>query len=153
MRPYSQETVPMSPDPSPRGDLGLGTRLQARFRRSTSLDYLLIVYNIFTLTVYSFLDYQAIVSRSQPLIPAGVRGWLRETNQATTQNHTIRLICMDLCLHVYTVSLTFKIHVEYLMILAKVHPVQMIFINTSIKVHKLLSRGPNNVYHALMNNS
>jgi hypothetical protein len=26
-RLYNQETVPMSPDPSPRGDLGLGTRL------------------------------------------------------------------------------------------------------------------------------
>ena len=29
MRPYNQETVPMSPDPSLRGDLGLGTRLQS----------------------------------------------------------------------------------------------------------------------------
>ena len=30
-RPYNQETVPMSPDPSPRGDLGLGIWHAARF--------------------------------------------------------------------------------------------------------------------------
>ena len=53
--------------------------------------------------------------------------------KATTQYHMIRLICMDLCLHVYAMSMTFKIYVEYLMTLTKkAHPAQMIFINTSI---------------------
>ena len=46
----------------------------------------------------------------------------------------IRLICMDLCLHVYAMSMTFKIHVEYLMILAKARPAQMIVINTTVYV-------------------
>ena len=44
-----------------------------------------------------------------------------QLNPLGSHDQTDIIIIMDLCLHVYAMSMTFKIYEEYLMILVKAH--------------------------------